>query len=101
MKVDVDSLRTAAARLDQVSAAGVRAVELGGSVAPMDGAFGKMCWALGAALTPVVAIGVHTTSAAVGTSQALAGAARWYADRVEDSDNGVASWFTDLMVDLT
>lgn len=97
MRVEVDLLRAAAGRLDQVGANGVDAIEAGRAVSPMDGAFGKACWVLGAALTPVVSAGVLASQGAVGSTRALAGAARWYADLIESTDELIAEELTALV----
>ncbi|CAN5203800.1 MAG: hypothetical protein ACSLEW_14520 [Nocardioides sp.] len=96
MRVEVGLLRAAAGRLDQLGADGVEAIASGRAVSPMDGAFGKACWAVGAALTPVVGAGVLASQGAVGSTRALARATWWYADLIESTDQLIADGLADL-----
>lgn len=90
MRADVERLRAAASRFDQVASEGSAVARSAQAVSSMTGAFGILCAPIGAGLMPVVFAGASVSRRAMDAHQMLANGTRRYADLIETTDGQVA-----------
>lgn len=90
VEVATDAMRRHAAEVEGLAASAYDGVQAGRYLLVSGDAFGVLCSFLGAALAPVQATGVATTSLAVGSLGATAGQLRATAAVLDEVDDVVA-----------